>query len=131
MAIMLFLSFSGKLKLLTEFWEISNDDIYHFFRIYPEHMHSCIHDLKEGKSTFAFDQDDDNKKPNTIVDGKIKINANKTGDKHKRQFWNKVAPCIHTRNDQLASQNTIHPSDNRVFSIRELMNIMTITKTFK
>lgn len=119
----------GKLKPLTEFGEISNDDIYHFFRIYPEHMRSWIHDLKEGES--AFDQEDDNKKPHTIVDGKIKINANKTGDKYKRQFWNKVAPCIHTRNDQLASQNTIHPSDDRVFSIRELMNIMTIPKSFK
>ena len=110
----------GKLKPLKEFGEISNDDIYHFFRIYPEHMRSWIHDLK-----------DDNKKPHTIVDGKIKINANKTGDKYKRQFWNKVAPCIHTRNDQLASQNTVHPADDRVFSIRELMNIMTIPKTFK
>lgn len=119
----------GKLKPLKEFGEISNDDIYHFFRIYPEHMRSWIHDLKEGES--AFDQEDDNKKPHTIVDGKIKINANKTGDKYKRQFWNKVAPCIHTRNDQLASQNTVHPSDDRVFSIRELMNIMTIPKSFK
>ena len=119
----------GKLKPLTEFGEISSDDIYHFFRVYPEHMRSWIHDLKEGES--AFDQEDDNKKPHTIVDGKIKINTNKTGDKYKRQYWNKVAPCIHTRNDQLASQNTIHPSDDRVFSIRELMNIMTIPKSFK
>lgn len=119
----------GKLKPLTDFGEICTDDIYHFFRVYPEHMRSWIHDLKEGES--AFDQIDDRKKPHTIVNGKIKINANKTGDKYKRQFWNKVAPCIHTRNDQLASQNTIHPSDDRVFSIRELMNIMTIPKTFK
>lgn len=119
----------GKLKPLTEFGEINNDDIYHFFRTYPEHMRSWIHDLKEGES--AFDQEDDNKKPHTIIDGKIKINANKTRDKYKRQFWDKVAPCIHTRNDLLASQNTIHPSDDRVFSIRELMNIMTIPKSFK
>ena len=119
----------GKLKPLTEFGEISTDDIYHFFRTYPEHMRAWIHDLKEGES--AFDQEDDNKKPHTIVNGKIKINANKTGDKYKRQFWDKVAPCIHTRNDQLASQNTVHPSDDRVFSIRELMNIMTIPKSFK
>lgn len=119
----------GKLKSLKDFGEISNEDIYHFFRTYPEHMRSWIHDLKEGES--AFDQEDDNKKPHTIVNGKIKINVNKTGDKYKRQFWNKVAPCIHTRNDQLASQNTIHPSDDRVFSIRELMNIMTIPKSFK
>ena len=119
----------GKLKPLTEFGEISSDDIYHFFRIYPKHMRFWIHDLKEGES--AFDQKDDNQIPHTIVDGKIKININKTGDKYKRQYWDKVAPCIHTRNDQLASQNTIHPSDDRVFSIRELMNIMTIPKSFK
>ena len=31
----------------------------------------------------------------------------------------------------MASQNTIHPTDDRVFSIRELMNIMTIPNTFK
>lgn len=119
----------GKLESLNKFGEISNKDIYHFFRIYPEHMREWIRDLKEGES--AFDQEDDNKKPHTIENGKIKINANKTGDKYKRQYWDKVAPCIHTRNDQLASQNTIHPVDDRVFSVRELMNIMTIPKSFK
>ena len=119
----------GKMKRLNEFGEIDQNDIYHFFRIYPEHMRNWIHDLKEGES--AFDQKDDNKKPHTIVDGKIKINAQKTGDKYKRQYWDKVAPCIHTRNDQLASQNTIHPEDDRVFSIRELMKIMTIPDSFK
>ena len=119
----------GKLKPLNNFGEIDENDIYHFFRLYPEHMREWIHDLKEGES--AFDQKDDNKKPHTIIDGKIKINAQKTGDKYKRQYWDKVAPCIHTRNDQLASQNTIHPKDDRVFSIRELMNIMTIPKSFK
>ena len=119
----------GKLKPLKEIGEIDSGDIYHFFRRYPEHMRNWIHDLKEGES--AFDQECDEKKPHTIVDGKIKINTNKTGDKYKRQFWDKVAPCIHTRNDQLASQNTIHPKDDRVFSIRELMKIMTIPEDFK
>ena len=119
----------GKMKRLNEFGEIDQNDIYHFFRIYPEHMRNWIHDLKEGES--AFDQEDDNKKPHTIENGKIKINAQKTGDKYKRQYWDKVAPCIHTRNDQLASQNTIHPEDDRVFSIRELMKIMTIPDSFK
>lgn len=119
----------GKLKPLEDFGEIDDKDIYHFFRIYPEHMREWIHDLKEGES--AFDQEDDNKKPHTIVDGKLKINVQKTGDKYKRQYWNKVAPCIHTRNDLLASQNTIHPKDDRVFSIRELMKLMTIPKSFK
>lgn len=31
----------------------------------------------------------------------------------------------------MASQNTIHPSDNRVFSIRELMIMMTIPNSFQ
>lgn len=119
----------GDLKQLEEFGEIDENDIYHFFRIYPEHMRVWIHDLKEGES--AFEQKDDNKKPHTIINGRIKINVQKTGDKYKRQYWDKVAPCIHTRNDQLASQNTIHPRDDRVFSIRELMKIMTVPSAFK
>lgn len=109
--------------------EICKDDFYHAFRIYPERMRSWIHDIKEGES--AFDNTDPKKKPHKVVDGKIVINKQKNGDKYTRQYWNKVAPCIHTRNDQLASQNTIHPKEDRVFSIRELMKIMTIPDEFK
>lgn len=58
-------------------------------------------------------------------------NAEKNGDKYTRQYWDKVAPCIHTRNDILASQNTVHPVDNRVFSIRELMLMMSIPDSFE
>ena len=47
------------------------------------------------------------------------------------RYIRKVAPCIHTRNDQMLSQNTVHPIDNRVFSIRELMRMMTIPDSFK
>lgn len=119
----------GGLRSLDEFGEISSDDIYHAFREYPVEMRSWIHDLKEGES--AFDNDDDMKKPHKIVDGKIVINAQKNADKYTRQFWDKVGPCVHTRNDQLASQNTIHPSDDRVFSIRELMMMMTVPRDFK
>ena len=119
----------GELKPLTEFGEIDENDIYHSFRVYPEHMRAWISDIKEGES--AFDNADDSKKPYQIKDGKIVINQQKNGDKYKRQYWNKVGPCIHTRNDQLASQNTIHPSDDRVFSIRELMMMMTVPYSFK
>lgn len=31
----------------------------------------------------------------------------------------------------MASQNTVHPCDDRVFSIRELMLMMTVPYTFK
>ena len=119
----------GHLRPLTEFGEIDNDDIYHAFRTYPEHMRTWISGLKEGES--AFDNADDRRKPHQVVDGKIVINQQKNGDKYKRQYWDKVGPCIHTRNDQLASQNTIHPSDDRVFSIRELMLMMTVPHEFK
>lgn len=119
----------GGLKPLKEFGEIDESDIYHSFRPYPKHMRAWIADLKEGQS--AFDNADDNKKPHRIVDGKIVLNQRKNADKYTRQYWDKVGPCIHTRNDQLASQNTIHPCDDRVFSIRELMLMMTVPYSLK
>lgn len=119
----------GNLPALREFGEISTTDIYHAFRVYPEHMRSWIADLKEGES--AFDQSDISKVPHKVVNGEIVVNIRKNGDKYRRQYWDKVGPCIHTRNDQIASQNTIHPSDDRVFSIRELMMMMTIPSSFR
>lgn len=112
-----------------EWSEISKNDFYHGFRIYPLEMRCWISDLKEGES--AFDNKDELKRPHKVIDGKIVPNIQKNGDKYTRQYWNKVAPCIHTRNDQLASQNTVHPEEDRVFSIRELMRIMTIPNDFK
>lgn len=109
--------------------EICPTDFYHAFRTYPETMRCWIHDLKEGES--AFDQEDELKRPHKIVDGKAVPNIRKNGDKYTRQFWNKAAPCIHTRNDLLASQNTVHPEEDRVFSIRELMKMMTIPGDFR
>ena len=112
-----------------EWGEICPTDFYHSFRTYPEEMHCWIHDLKQGQS--AFDNEDELKRPHKIVDGVVVPNKQKNGDKYTRQYWDKVAPCIHTRNDQLASQNTVHPEEDRVFSIRELMKIMTIPPEFK
>ena len=112
-----------------EWGQISDDDFYHVFRTYPEEMRLWIHDLKEGES--AFDNEDPLKRPHKVVDGEVIPNQRKNGDKYTRQYWDRVAPCIHTRNDQLASQNTIHPTEDRVFSIRELMRIMTIPDDFK
>ena len=112
-----------------EWGEICPNDFYHAFRTYPEEMRCWIHDLKEGES--AFDNEDELKRPHKVVDGKIVPNIQKNGDKYTRQYWDKVAPCIHTRNDQLASQNTVHPKEDRVFSIRELMKIMTIPDDFR
>lgn len=87
--------------------EICDSDIYHSFRSYPEYMRPWISGLGEGES--AFDNEDPLKCPHKIgKDGSIIQNVNKTGDKYKRQVWDKPALSVHTRNDQLASQNTIH-----------------------
>lgn len=119
----------GHLPSLPQMGEINPSDIYHSFRAYPEYMLPWISGLAEGES--AFDNKDADKRPYKFTkDGKRVENANKTGDKYRRQIWNHVAPSVHTRNDQLASQNTIHPCDNRVFSIRELMLMMTIPDDF-
>lgn len=119
----------GDLPSLKTMGEISEDDIYHSFRSYREDMRSWIHDIGEGES--AFDNEDPFKRPHKIVNGEIIPNAKKNSSKYTRQFWGNVAPCVHTRNDILASQNTVHPSDDRVFSIRELMLMMNIPKEFK
>ena len=74
----------GDMKPLKEFGEIDPTDIYHAFRIYPEHMRAWIADLKEGQS--AFENPDDNKKPHQIINGEIVINKQKNHDKYKRQY---------------------------------------------
>lgn len=119
----------GHLPSLSIMGEISEDDIYHNFRKYAPHMEAWISEIKEGQS--AFDNDDINRIPHTVKDGVVVYNAQKNGDKYTRQYWDKVAPCIHTRNDIMASQNTVHPTDNRVFSIREVMLMMSVPNSFK
>ena len=109
--------------------EISHDDFYHAFRIYDSRMRAWIHDLKEGES--AFDNADPMKRPHKLVDGEVVENIRKNRDKYTRQKWDRFIQCVHTRNDQLAAQNTIHPEQDRVFSIRELMTMMNIPESFK
>ena len=118
----------GNLPTL-EWGQFDPQDFYHQFRTYPEYMRAWIHDLNQGQS--AFDNKDPLKRPYKIVNGEMIPNKQKNGDKYTRQYWGKVAPCIHTRNDQLASQGTVHPNQDRVFSIRELMRLMTIPDDFK
>lgn len=119
----------GHLPSLNVPYEIDPNDIYHFFRGYPEKMRAWIATTPEGCS--AFENDGIENQPHQIINGVPVLNIRKNGDKYTRQRWDKVGPCIHTRNDQLASQNTIHPKDDRVFSIRELMLLMTIPEKFK
>ena len=91
-------------------------------------MLDWIKDLKEGES--AYNNMLDIQKPHKIIDGKIIINKNSVKGKYTRNYWDKVAPCIQTRNDIFAAQYTIHPQDNRVFSIRELTLLMNIPNDF-
>lgn len=119
----------SNLPSINTMGEIYEKDIYHNFRPYTEHMLPWIENIKEGES--AFDNKDPKRRPHKIIDGEIVFNINKNGDKYSRCFWDKPGVCVHTRNDILASQATIHPSDNRVFSIRELMKLMSIPNSFK
>ena len=119
---------NGKFQPL-EWGEIQPDDFYHAFRTYDEAMRPWIHELKEGES--AFDNTDPLKRPHRVVNGKIVENVKKNRDKYTRQKWDRFIQCVHTRNDQLAAQNTLHPVEDRVFSIRELMEMMTIPSDFR
>ncbi len=119
----------GDLSPLMRMGSVAPDDIYHNFRPYAKHMLGWIKDLKEGES--AFDNIDPKQQPHRVVGGKMVMNRQKNGDKYSRCFWDKPGACIHTRNDIFASQSTIHPSDNRVFSIRELMRLMSVPKSFR
>ncbi|MCQ2286699.1 MAG: DNA cytosine methyltransferase [Bacteroidales bacterium] len=112
-----------------EWGEISKDDFYHAFRTYDVEMRAWIHDLLPGEC--AFDQKDPLKRPHQIKNGVIIENAQKNRDKYTRQRWDRFVQCVQTRNDQLAAQNTIHPEQDRVFSIRELMEMMTIPSDFR
>lgn len=119
----------GHLPHLQNMGEIWEEDIYHTFRPYAPHMEEWIEHIVEGQS--AFDNEDENRIPHTEKDGEIVFHQRKNGDKYTRQYWDKVPPCIHTRNDILASQNTVHPTDNRVFSIREIMLMMSVPHSFQ
>ena len=118
----------GHLPSLCEMGESAPNDIFHNFRAYNPEMRRWIEGLKEGEG--AFDNEDPTRRPHTVKDGQIVFNVEKNADKYTRQYWDRVAPCVHTRNDILASQNTVHPKDDRVFSIRELMLMMSIPESF-
>ena len=119
----------GDFSSINTMGGVDGKDIYHNFRPYDKRMLPWIEKTKEGES--AFNNKDPKRRPHKIVDGEIVFNINKNGDKYSRCFWDKPGVCVHTRNDILASQATVHPSDNRVFSIRELMKLMSIPDSFK
>ena len=105
-------------------------DPLHFARPFPEHEIEWISDLKEGQS--AFEKPDGQKPYKIDAHGrKVILKGAYMGNKYRRLFWDKPCSCIATRNDVLSSQDTIHPCDNRVLSIRELMRLMTIPDSFR
>ena len=112
-----------------DYGQRDKEDFLHFARQFPIEQLEWIKNTKEGQS--SFDQ------PLEFQPGHYDKHGNKVvnkgaymGNKYRRLTWDKVCSCIHTRNDVLSSQDTIHPSDNRVLSIRELMRVMTIPTTF-
>ena len=119
----------GDLPALKKMGEISPRDVFHAFREYDPRMREWLRGLKEGES--AFDNRDAGKVPHRVINGKAVPNKRGNGDKYRRQRWNAVAPCVHTRNDIMASQNTVHPADDRVFSVREAMRMMSVPRGFK
>lgn len=112
------------------FGEKDEHDPFHFARPFPEYMLDWIKDLKEGETAF---DNPDNTKPCTFdKDGNRVINKGAyMGNKYRRLIWDRPGACIATRSDVMSSQDTIHPCDNRVLSIRELMTLMTIPNTFQ
>ena len=61
----------------------------------------------------------------------LKLKGAYMGNKYRRLIWDRPGACIATRSDIMSSQDTIHPCDNRVLSIRELMTLMTIPNSFQ
>lgn len=119
----------GHLPSLSKMGEFSDDDFFHSFRPYQKRMLPWIEATPYGAS--AFDNKEDHLKPHQVKNDKLILNQRKNGGKYERQEWDKVAPCVHTRSDCLASQNTVHPVDNRVFSIREIMLMMSVPNSFQ
>jgi DNA (cytosine-5)-methyltransferase 1 len=113
-----------------EYCQKDTSDYLHFARPFPKEQLDWIKHLKEGQS--AFDQPIEHQPGHYDKDGKKVVNKGAyMGNKYRRLVWDKVCSCIHTRNDVLSSQDTIHPTDDRVLSIRELMRVMTIPTSFK
>lgn len=112
----------GHLPSLTEMGAVDPNDVLHGFRPYDPRMRPWITGLAEGES--AFDNTDPLLRPHRVIDGVVVPNKRGAADKYKRLVWDEPAKCIHTRNDALSSQNTAHPADDRVLSIREVMLLM-------
>ena len=113
-----------------KYCEKDKNDPFHFARPFPEYMLEWIKDLKEGETAF---DNPEGKKPYTLdaQGNKVVNKGSYMGNKYRRLIWDRPGACIATRSDIMSSQDTIHPCDNRVLSIRELMTLMTIPNSFQ
>lgn len=119
----------GHLPSLHEMGEVSKDDVLHGFRPYDPRMRPWIAGLAEGAS--AFDNADPMLRPHRVIDGVAVPNKRGAADKYRRLIWDEPAKCIHTRSDTMSSQNTIHPTDDRVLSIREVMMLLGLDSDYR
>lgn len=119
----------GHLPSLHEMGEVDPGDVLHGFRPYDPRMRPWIAGLAEGES--AFDNDDPLLRPHRVVNGVVVPNKRGAADKYRRLVWDEPAKCIHTRNDSFSSQNTVHPTDDRVLSIREVCLLMGLDDGYR
>lgn len=119
----------GHLKNLNS-GEIDENDILHFSKVLNEKHFNWIKDLKQGES--AFNAKDPLLRPHKIGDNGEYIPFNSTiSGKYTRQKFEDVAKCVHTYTANPNSQFTLHPVDTRVFSVRELMIMMSVPNDYK
>lgn len=109
--------------------EVCKIDKYHFTKPINERYEYWLEATKEGHS--AFDNKDFDRQPTTIdkVTGKKRL-ISCFGNAYKRMWWDKPAPTVTMNSGSVSSQTNIHPQDNRVLSIREIMLVQTMPSTY-
>lgn len=110
--------------------EKSKKDAYHYALNHNEKHIKWMKATPEGKS--AFDNEKFEEKP-TVIDketGELRlIKAFK--NTYKRVRWDEPSPTITMASGVISSQENVHPCDTRTLSVREIMEVMTMPKTYK
>ena len=104
-------------------------DAYHFTKAINERYESWMSATPEGHS--AFENKDFDKQPPVIdkVTGERRL-ISAFGNAYKRMWWDKPAPTVTMNSGSISSQTNVHPRDNRVLTIREIMLVQTIPDTY-
>lgn len=107
----------------------SEKDMLHFAKPLQAHYLEWMNMIKEGESIFDVPGFEnyvlDENGVRQYVDSKI-VSA-----RFRRVEWDKPGHALTRNNGAPNTTNTIHPVDNRVFSISEIMKIDTIPDDFK